>query len=260
MAESQPKIKPVGEINTEQLLEITTYYHRFYDEEEDDLTDAIEELQRLLNNNDTMKLEHELYDDIEVEIIYPFWDVAQPLFHKNAQKIAKGMAVIPQVVYDIRKELYPYEQLDSLINVPKGQPPTQPKDGFFGISNPFKKKTHDPNSPYRLSIKKTRFLESMEDKWVQINEFQTKGHSTWSRLILDVSGQKSYRDLYLDFFNYYISTTLSSVFHYGLWLNLANEKNLARDIMMVGMQQTLRKDDEYQKPQVQGLPQVPPVN
>jgi hypothetical protein len=255
---SHQPIKPVSDINTDQLLEVITYYHRFYDEEEEDLAKGISNIQNFLNDNRLQKIEHELYEDTHIEIIYPFWDETQPKFNEYIQKINKAIAVIPQVVNDIRKELYPYEQLDSLINVPKGNPPPEPKGNFLGISNPFKKKNHDANSPYRLSIKKTKFLESIEEKWIQINEYQTKGHSTWSRLILDVGGQKMYRDLYLDFFNYYIAVPLSAVFHYGLWLNLANEKNLSRDIMMVGMQQTLRKDDEF-KQQKPALPDQPKI-
>lgn len=251
-------LKPVSEIGTEELLEITTFYHQFYDDLEDEVTGAIKGIQIFLKN-DKEKPYHEDLLDKDIKKIYPFWHDTQHEFYESAQYINKAISVIPQVVIDIRKELYPMEQIDSLINVPKSPEPQMPNEPrFLGMKNPFgKKPTHDPNSPYRLSNKRTKFLERIEEKWILINEYQTKGESTWSEYILDVSSQKDYRDLYLDVFNYFIVPTLSSVFHYGLWLNLANEKNLSRDIMMVGMQQTLRKDEqEFQKP---GIPQTPSI-
>lgn len=241
MSQSPNKLKPISEINTDELLEVTTYYHRFYDDEEDGLVNAIRNLQVMWGRNDTKPHLDEFLEK-DVDVIFPFWDENAYDFGINSQKISKAIATIPQVVMDIRKGLYPFEQVDSLISIPQ-TPEPQPKKNMFDIKNPFKKNTHDPNSPYRLSNKKTKYLEKVEEKWGLINEYQTKGVSTWSRLILNVHGQMGYRDIILDFFNYFIAPSISSVFHYANWLNLAEEKSLSKDVLMTGMQQTIRKDE-----------------
>lgn len=252
MSVPQNKIKTVSEINTEELFEIQTYYHRFYDDEVDELVGAIKGLQAFWQNNKVGKEVHELTEK-EIDVLYPYLDSTQHYFNEFSAIVSKGIAVIPQVIMDIRKETYPFENMESLMNIPKTPPPPEPKPSFFSpITNAFKKTPFDANSPYRLSNKRTKYLEKIEEKWVLINEYQTKGTTTWSRLILDVIGQKGYRDLVMDVFNFWISPSLSSIFHYGLWLNLANEKKLSRDIMMVGMQQTLRNQE--QNPQMHQTP------
>lgn len=250
-------IRTVSDINTDQLLEILTFYHRFYDEEIGDVIDGVSDLQNFWQTNTVKEFHDDSWIPRDIDVIYPFWDDSQKDFNTYASKISKGFSVLPQVMNDVRDSKYPLEQIDNLLNAPKEPPPKQPS--FFGsIKNKLSlKKNFDPNSPYRLSLKEwAKFLRDMETVWDILNDYQTKGTNEWSRLILDATGQKGYRNIMLENFNYFIAPRLSRIYHYGIWLNLKIEKDLSRDIMMVGMQQTLRKEQENNQPVMPSQPTI----
>lgn len=253
-----PTLDEPSVTTTDDILDILTSDEARIKDEEEKLSNAIEELHTFFlietpewqKDKEPKKSEDGkvIKEGIPQQTLYQYEPKNQKTFNEHARIISKAMASMPRVVMTIQTELWHYEREPSIppqipIMTPPPQfapPPSVQPEKKEGIFQRLFKRSPSPalankDSPYYQMQEQIRYIKEIPEKWRVILEYHVLAvageGASWSSESERI-GMEDFKRMIYTAFSYWIEPSLLMIVKYGNELLKAQTKRDAVAILV----------------------------